>query len=118
MPGGVVIVWDATTGEMIHDSGKLFTAATSVTWSPDGKRYAAATQGVRYFPPEPVEVRVWDAETGEVVGSFNLKEAIENGERVSAGDVVFSPDSRRVAIAVRSVSVLVWDLNEGKIRSW
>lgn len=114
LPGGIVIVWDATTGEIIHNSGKLLTAAASVAWSPDGKKYAATTQGGRGQLPVSVEVRVWDAETGEVLGSFNLKEEIKNGELASAGDVVFSPDSKRVAVSVRSESVLVWDLEDGK----
>ncbi|MFN0020198.1 MAG: WD40 repeat domain-containing protein [Pirellulaceae bacterium] len=129
LPGGIVIVWDAETGKVIHQSDKLSTAASSVTWSADGKRYAAGTNGAGGELPEAGEVRIWDAEKGKVLHSFQVKPEVDYGEWASAGDVAFSPDGKRVAAPVTAgsrgapaglliddtgASVAVWELATGK----
>lgn len=129
LPGGIVIVWDTETGRIIHQSDRLSTAASSVAWSADGKRFAAGTNGAGGELPEAGEVRVWDAETGKVLHSFKVKPEVEPGEWASAGDVAFSPEGRRVAAPVTAgsrgapaglliddtgASVRVWDLETSK----
>jgi WD40 repeat protein len=129
LPGGIVIVWDAQTGKIVHQSDKLSTAASSVAWSRDGKRYAAGTNGAGGELPAAGEVKVWDAQTGKVLHSFKVKEKVEQGEWASAGDVAFGPDGKRVAAPVTAgsrgtpaglligdtgASVRVWDLGTGK----
>ncbi len=129
LPGGIVIVWDAQTGKIVHQSDNLSTAASSVAWSTDGKRYAAGTNGAGGELPEAGEVRVWDAEKGKVLHSFQVKPEVDYGEWASAGDVAFSPDGKRVAAPVTAgsrgapagliiedtgSSVRVWDLETGK----
>ena len=131
LPGGIVIVWDSETGKIIHRSDKLSTAASSVAWSTDGKRYAAGTNGAGGELPEAGEVLVWDAEKGKVLHSFKVKPEVDYGEWASAGDVAFASDSKRVAAPVTAGSrgapagliieeketggaVRVWDLTTGK----
>ena len=129
LPGGIVIVWDAETGKIVHQSGKLSTAASSVVWSRDGKRFAAGTNGAGGELPEAGEVRVWDAETGKILHSFKVKPEVKQGEWASAGDVAFGPDGKRVAAPVTAgsrgapaglligdtgASVRVWDLETGE----
>jgi WD40 repeat protein len=129
LPGGIVIVWDAQTGKIVHKSNKLSTAASSVAWSKDGKRLAAGTNGAGGELPEAGEVRVWDAETGKAMHKFAVKPSVEQGEWASAGDVAFAPDGNRVAAPVTAgsrsapaglligdtgASVRVWDLTTGK----
>ena len=129
LPGGIMIVWDATTGKIIHKSDKLSTAASSVAWSTDGKRFAVGTNGAGGELPEAGEVRVWEAETGKVLHSFKVKPEVEYGEWASAGDVAFGPDGKQVAAPVTAgsrgapaglliddtgASVRVWDLGTGK----
>ncbi len=129
LPGGVVIVWDMETGQMIHQSATLSTAASSVAWSADGKRYAAGTNGAGGELPEPGEVLVWDAETGKVLNRFDVKPDVTPGEWASAGDIAFSPDGKQVAVPVTAgsrgrpagllindagASIRVWDLATGK----
>ncbi len=129
LPGGITIVWDAETGKIVHQSDKLSTAASSVAWSTDGKRFAAGTNGAGGELPEAGEVRVWDAESGKVLHSFKVKPEVEQGEWASAGDVAFGPDGKRVAAPVTAgsrgapaglliddmgASVRVWDLGTGK----
>lgn len=129
LPGGIVIIWDAQTGKVIYQSDKLATAASSVAWSRDGRRFAAGTNGVGGEVPAPGEVWVWDAETRKVLHSFKVKPEVEYGEWASAGDVTFSPDGKRVAAPATAgsraapagliiddtgASVRVWDLESGK----
>lgn len=134
LPGGIVIVWNTETGKIVHKSGKLSTAASSVVWSPDGKRFAAGTNGAGGELPEAGEVWVWNAETGENTHRFKVKPEVEYGEWASAGDVAFDADGNRVAApvtagsraapaglliddtgaSVRVWEVRVWDLKTGK----
>jgi len=129
LPGGVVFVWDAVTGKALHQSDRLSTAASSVAWSADGKRFAAGTNGAGGELPEAGVVKVWDAETGKVLHSFSVKPEVAQGEWASAGDVAFGPDGKRVAAPVTAgsrgtpaglliedtgASVLMWDLGTGK----
>jgi len=129
LPGGIVIVWDAQTGKIVHQSDKLSTAAGSVAWSTDGNRFAAGTNGAGGELPEAGEVLVWDAETGKVLHSLKVKAEVDYGEWASAGDVAFGPDGKRVAAPVTAgsrgapaglliddtgASVRMWDLESGK----
>ena len=83
---------------------KLSTAASSVAWSTDGKRFAAGTNGAGGELPEAGEVRVWDAETAKVLHSFKLNPEVDYGEWASAGDVAFGPDGKCVAVPVTAGS--------------
>jgi WD40 repeat protein len=129
LPGGIVVVWDAETGKLVHRSDTLSSAASSVAWSADGKRVAAGTNGAGGELPEAGEVRVWDADTGKSLHRFAVKAAVRPGEWASAGDVAFTPDGKRVAAPVTAgsrgapaglliddtgASVRVWDLETGK----
>lgn len=131
LPGGVVSVWDLETGQVIHQSATLSTAAGAVAWSADGKRYAAGTNGAGGELPEAGEIWVWDAETGKVLHHFHVKSQVAQGEWASAGDVTMSPDGKRVAVPVTAGSraqpaglvigdtgaaVQVWDLATGNRR--
>jgi Tol biopolymer transport system component len=129
LPGGIVVVWDAETGKLVHKFDKLSTAASSVVWSPDGKKVVAGTGGAGGELQEAGEVWVWDAGTGKALHTFPVKPKTEYGEWASAADVAVSPDGKRVAAPVTAgsrgapagiiiedtgASVRVWDLGTGK----
>lgn len=129
LPGGIVIVWDVETGKIVHQSDKLSTAASSVVWSTDGKRYAAGTNGAGGELQEAGEVLIWGTEKGKLLHSFKVKPEVEYGEWASAGDVAFSPDGKHIAAPVTAgsrgapagliiedtgASVAVWELATGK----
>jgi len=87
---GTVKVWDAGTGQQILSlKGNAF---IGVTFSPDGKRLAAASWRT---------VRVWDAGTGQETRTFMAQPL--------AKSVAFSPDGKRLASAGHDGTVKVWD---------
>ncbi|MEZ6108236.1 MAG: hypothetical protein R3B96_19560 [Pirellulaceae bacterium] len=65
----------------------------------------------RYDPAESDEptVRVVDAETGEVVGSYSMLPSVQA--------VAFSPDSRFVAAGNLMGQVRVWDIASGELKA-
>ena len=129
LPGGIVIVWDTESGKIVHQSERLSTAASSVSWSRDGKRLVAGTNGAGGELQEAGEVWIWDAKTGKPVHHFSVKPETEYGEWASAVSVALSPDGKRVAVPVTAGSrgapagiiiedtgaaVRVWELKTGK----
>ena len=126
--GGIAIVRDAETGKLIHKSQTLQTAVCSVAWGPDGKRFAAGTNGTGGEGELEGEVGVWDAETGKNLDTFKLRQN-ENPIWLSAGDVALGPDSKRIAVPLtvssrgnpfgagledRGGPIRIWDLGAGK----
>lgn len=129
LPGGIVLVWDAKSGELIQRLDKLSTSASSVTWSADGKWLVAGTSGAGGELQEAGEVRVWDAETWKPLKSVPVKAETKYGEWASAADVAVSPDGKWMAAPItagsrgtpsgilikdRGASVRVWDVETGQ----
>ncbi|KIM23596.1 hypothetical protein M408DRAFT_332227, partial [Serendipita vermifera MAFF 305830] len=73
----------------------------SVAFSPDGRRIVSGS--------DDMTIRVWDAETGEVVaGPFQ-----GHIERVNS--VSFSPDGRRIVSGSDDMTIRVWDAETGEV---
>lgn len=129
LPGGIVLIWDAKSGERIQKLDRLSTSASSVAWSADGKRLVVGTSGAGGELQEAGEVRIWDTETWKLLKAFPVKETTEYGEWASAADVAVSLDGKRVAVPIaagsrgtpagvliedRGASVRVWDVGTGQ----
>lgn len=129
LPGGIVLVWDVESGKVVHNFGRLSSAVSSLSWSTDGRRVAAGTNGAGGELPEAGEVHVWDAESGKSLHRFAVQAEVEQGEWASAGDVAFALDGRSIAASVTAggrgkpagliiedtgASVRVWNLESGK----
>jgi WD40 repeat protein len=95
-------LWDVATGkELRRFDGFLQGSPTGVTFSPDGKRLAAASSCAAIY--------LWDVATG--------KELVPpNGHRGNVDAVAVSPDARQIATAGWDQSLRLWDARTGKLR--
>ena len=99
-----VKVWEVADGREIREvhvsstAGNISFPVTSVTFSPDGRQFAAAS--------EDNTARVWDTATG------HERFAII-GHSGPVTQVVFSPDGQRLASASWDQTVKVWDAATG-----
>lgn len=89
-PWAGITVWDVETAELVEFDESI----SAVAYSPDGNRLASASRNGA--------VRIWDAKSGEVVGT-------SEGHRSRALAVTFSPDGSRIASGGFDDTVRVWD---------
>jgi WD40 repeat protein len=99
--GGIIKVWEVTTGKELHDlTGKLY-HVYGICFSPDGKYIVAGSQG---------RIEVLDLVTQESLLSID-----------NAGDVsscIFRPPGGDVlAVATGDDSLKLWDIKTGKLLS-
>jgi WD40 repeat protein len=91
-------VWNAKTGEKIHDLDDQADEFAPCAFSPDGRFLATAKKN---------QVRVWNAETYQelapLIGHTNVVHAI-----------ACSHDGRRVATASKDRSIRIWDTETGR----
>jgi WD40 repeat protein/serine/threonine protein kinase len=103
---GELKLWDAVTGRLLRAFKRQTGAIHSLAFSPDGKRLASASFGIR---DSTYELILWDAASGEQIWT------------VPAGPycVAFSPDGKRLASASSGKvgtdsGVRVWDAASGE----
>jgi eukaryotic-like serine/threonine-protein kinase len=100
---GTVKVWDSNNGRVTLEKA-LGIPVNSVTFSPNGSRLAASTNGVLFSPT----VFVWDSVTGERFCEF---------ARANVAKVAFSPDGSLVATTRSANAQLfsgIWQTNDGR----
>jgi len=106
---GTVKVWDMSPSVLAGQSRLRLTLPTrtiivsdlgwkDLAFSPDGKLVAAGDENV---------VTVWDAVTGQTVSTFNTSFVVRT--------VIFSPDSRSLAVSGYSAAVQLYDLATGRL---
>lgn len=100
---GDVRLWDAATGEPI---GNLIAAVddfgNSMAFSPDGRTLAVSFN---------TYVQLFDAHSGALTGTITGEGLVsEIGYNLGVGQICFSPDGRRLALANLDIATQVWDL--------
>jgi WD40 repeat protein len=107
-----VRVWDVRTGQQRLAFRGHGASVRSVAFHPDGNRVASCAQS--YVPDaagggrDVVEVKVWDARTGqECLSLTGLKQTVIS--------VAFSPDGKLLATSGRDGALSVRDADTGKV---
>jgi WD40 repeat protein len=111
---GIIMLWDAATGEVLRIlqdwSNAGFSIPSSVTWSPDGKILAAATWEPK--SPRPPQgslqvnwtIRLWVAARGELLRTV----------RDGVNCVTWNPDGKILATASADRTIRLWDAASGE----
>jgi WD40 repeat protein len=102
--GGVLKIWDVTTGDEIAATKLSASYITDLCFSPDGKRLAVVGYLSQLLTGE---VRILDAETLREIWSLK-------GHTLFVISVAFSPDGQRLATASTDRTVRIWDLTAGQ----
>lgn len=97
-------VWDALSGELLLTlSSDTDEPGSSVAFSPDGKTLATAWA---------TQVILWDAASGEKLFTLcGQSVGTTIGYNLGVGQISFSPDGRRLAVANMDGVSKVWDLS-------
>src|SRR5262249_37613003 len=109
---GTMRVWDLSTDEEPAVLKRPPDFDRRFRFSPDGRYLAQHLVNVPKEDPKAaaVEVRLWEAASGKEL--FRVK-----GLSFTAAQAVFSPDSKRLAVATTTM-VGVKPVEEGAIRVW
>ena len=92
--GNTAKIWDAANGQEVLTLRGHASVATSVAFSPDGKRLATASYDNT--------AKIWDAVSGQEVLTLR-------GHDNYVYSVAFSPDGKRLATASEDGTVKIWD---------
>ena len=91
---GVVRVWDATSGQLLHSLKGHNGPCWQIAFSPDGRTLASGGSDR--------SLRLWDVSTGQALQVFPAHPAAVKG-------VAFRPDGRSVLAACDDGTLKVWD---------
>ena len=101
---GMVKLWDANSGELLRTlDGGTRELGSNVAFSPDGSTLAASwlTQAV-----------LWDTNSGEILFRLSGQSVGTTiGYNLGVGQISFSPDGSRLAVANMDGVPKIWDLN-------
>lgn len=100
--------WQIDTSEIYKSPPTV----KALAFSPDGKFFVSGSFGRAIGEgPKPGELRVWDAEKGQLLYVWRTKDSVQPGkDNAAIHGIAFSPDSRRIAIACSDKDVWIWDI--------
>lgn len=108
MQTGIAVVFDTQTGETLNTIEEEIPCWLFIrSWSPQGDRFVTSCIIFDPLARGNYPVRVWDADTGEVL--LELRKEI--ADPIVA---VYSPDGRYIAAGYSDGMVIVWDAASGE----
>lgn len=108
----LIVMWDAATGERIHELHVPQGAVSRLAFSPEGKRLAAS-YSISEDPSEPKSgIVLFDVETGALVRRLSEFQA-------EIGFLQFSADGKQLRVSEWNGPVSAWDAATGiRLRLW
>ena len=100
-------LWDVETGSLRHNFGQAYNYNLSMSFSPDGKTFAAA--GIDGSVGN--QIRFWDVETGTFLRSIEVDRSSSADKQVIS--MAFSPDGKRFAAAHAGGHISLWSTLSG-----
>lgn len=117
LKAGIIKILDTKSGEEVRVFEGLSTIAETIAFSPDGRLFAAGTEGAGGELPEPGELLVWDLQTGMLKHRLKHVKEIEPGQnRCSVSGIAYHPKGTEIAIASSDGTVRVWGLKTETLR--
>jgi WD40 repeat protein len=102
---GEVLIWDVSTGRLLHTLKGHKACVWSVAFSPDGRRLVSGS-GSWNSKELPGEVKIWDVAIGQELLTLN-------GHWGAVFSAAFSPDGQYLATAGKDGTVRIWDGSRG-----
>ena len=96
---GTIQLWDIDTGQHKQHLRLRMGAVNAITYSPDGKMFASATDS------EESAIRLWDVDTGQC-------RTILEGHSGPIESIVFSPDGKTL-VSGGWEDIWLWDTDTG-----
>jgi WD40 repeat protein/serine/threonine protein kinase len=105
--GGVVALWDAASGQVVHQFPDFPDPVLKVSFREDGRRLFAASDST---------VRVWELPSRQEVFHFPLTSSYTPTGRSTfgIGKASFSADGQRLATAPGDGTIALWDVMTGQ----
>ena len=103
-------LWDANTGEHLQTLTGHTSDVNSVAYSPDGRTIASGSGDTWSWSSSDEEdhtVRLWDADTGELLRTLT-------GHTSDVNSVANSPDGRTIASGSDDDTIRLWDADNGR----
>jgi len=101
---GRLLMWDRSTGALIHELQGHSTAVTDVTFSPDGAKIASGDGNGNII--------LWDAITGEQIDLFDVA---RGDDTLEVRGLRFFPNGRDLLVGVFDGSLQTWNTDTGEL---
>lgn len=110
---GDLLLWDVTTGDIIHDFDGRSQCQAYITLTDDGQTaIVGGSLNSTVYPADPGLITFWDLETGTEIKTLGLEGEGHAGVVVSTA---ITPDGSRLASLGQGFELIFWDLETDEI---